>query len=592
MRTACLVITLLLLFPAFSSFAETLDDSPEVVSLYTRGKRLMREGDWMEAARVFEELSGRFPQSENLDLFIFNRARANYHFGNYDKALAGFTNFLSQFGDSPYAAHAAFFIGNSEYIRGNLDSSLEFYIDAFSRSTDPRLDDLIKSAIQAMVSAASSVRIGPVDFAEVALPRRCELMTLIATTLLQKQETESARSLLDACGDRRATDTASTIRRTRRRGLDLALVLPLSGELQSFGEEIYNGAVIAAELHRQETGERVQVSPYDTRGEPVDAARIVRRLARTDVDAVIGPLTSEEAAVAAATLNCEMLPLIAPAATEGGLTELGRSAFQLSPNLELQAVLMAEYAASVVGADSAAIITSSSREHLRMARVFTERFAELGGTVISVEYYRPRDTDFGPYIRDVKAALIGVIPDSVFYTNEDGDTLNIDAVSANVECLFLPGNPDQLRLLLPQIHFYNLNGEYLGSDGWGDDAVYRLGDDITKEAVFPSPFLQFASGVEYDRLAKAYDARYAESPQRLAALGYDAVRLITLAMGGKSLGHEEIVAHLADIRDYKGAAAPVTFGEHRENVELPIYRIVAGSPLPVGTGKPAVKTTP
>ena len=53
----------------------------------------------------------------------------------------------------------------------------------------------------------------------------------------------------------------------------------------------------------------------------------------------------------------------------------------------------------------------------------------------------------------------------------------------------MPGSPQQLRQLLPQINFYNLNAEYLGSDGWGDQVVYKLGDNVTKEAVFPSPFL-------------------------------------------------------------------------------------------------------
>ena len=37
---------------AWPVVGETLDDSEEVVSLYARGKRLLRQGDWLHAARV------------------------------------------------------------------------------------------------------------------------------------------------------------------------------------------------------------------------------------------------------------------------------------------------------------------------------------------------------------------------------------------------------------------------------------------------------------------------------------------------------------------------------------------------------------
>ena len=91
------------------SVAESLDDQPEVVSEYARAKRLMREGDYLEASRVFRQLSARFPDSRNIDLFLFNRAKADLYFGNHDEALAGFGNFIRRFPNSPFAAHAYFF---------------------------------------------------------------------------------------------------------------------------------------------------------------------------------------------------------------------------------------------------------------------------------------------------------------------------------------------------------------------------------------------------------------------------------------------------------------------------------------------------
>jgi len=53
-------------------------------------------------------------------------------------------------------------------------------------------------------------------------------------------------------------------------------------------------------------------------------------------------------------------------------------------------------------------------------------------------------------------------------------------------------------------------------------------------------------------------------------------------------GHtrEKLIEKLEGVRQYQGAAAAVTFGEHHENIEMPIYRIESGAPIPIGEGQP------
>jgi len=586
---AVLVICLWLAVP-LPIPAEDIEDTPEVVSEYARGKRYLREGHWLDAARTFETLAGRFPDSKNLDLFVFNRARAEFHFGDFSKALAGFSSFVSRFPESPYLAHARYFLGNIHYVKGQLNRSIASYIEAYGLSNDARLSDLAMQSLIAAIDNAESVKLGAADFAAVPEVRKCSLVEPLAEALVRRESYESARELMALCNRTLDVPGIDVAAGSFGKDLELAVVLPFSGEMQTFGEDIYNGAIIAAETYRQETGRNIELVPYDTKGDPVNTARIVKELVNSPVDAVIGPLTSEEAAVASAVLNCGFLPMIAPAATQAGLTLLSESVFQLSPNIELQGVQMAEYAVFNRGADSAAIITSTAADHLRTARAFADRFKELGGTIVAIDYYRTRDKDFGDYVQDVKAALLGIPPDSTFYVNERGDTLDADGVPVYIDCLFLPGSPEQLRLLLPQINFYNLNAFYLGTDGWGDESVYRLGDNITKQAVFPSPFLQEQMSEEYLRFAAAYDLRYGARPQRLASLGYDAVRVITRAVSQGASNREDLVARLGQINKYEGAAATVTFGAHRENVELPLYRIVDGEPEYLGGADPG--TTP
>jgi branched-chain amino acid transport system substrate-binding protein len=401
------------------------------------------------------------------------------------------------------------------------------------------------------------------------------MIRLAAEALIKHQDIEGANRLLAVCAERVGDDVARDIAdRQGSRTFRIGLVLPFTGDLQTWADDIHNGAVVAAELARPM---RIELTTYDTEGDAVAAARIIADLNRKrSTHLAVGPLTSEAAAVATATLACGDLPLIVPAATQAGLTELAGSAFQLSPNIGLQGIRMAEYAVDSLRARTAGVVTSTSPDHLRMARAFAQRFERLGGKVAAIEYYRSRDKDFGPYIRDLKAVLLGHHPDSTFFVTPDGDTLDPDGVPAFLDCLYMPGSAQQLRLLLPQVRFYKLQGAYLGSDGWGDEAVYKLGDNVTRLAVFPSPFLAGGNSKEYLEFAAAYDARYGHQPPRLAALGYDAVRLAARAAGSDHRDREDLIRNMSQTRVYPGASGRITFGRNRENIEMPLYRIQGG----------------
>ena len=573
---------LILLATALQAEADTIDDSPEAVSGYTRGQRYLREGNWSEAAKVFADLESRFPDSKNLDLFVFNRAKARYYLASYGEASAAFSYFITHFASSPLIPYSHFFLGNSLYLSNDVSGGAREYLRAYRLSESDDLDKLLVSSLTTSYRNASSLSLGEADLTQLPGPKKCALAKVLADIYVSRGETRRASDLIALCGQKLdVTSTSAGANNADNGALDIAIVLPLSGDLQSFGQEIYNGAVIGAQLFREESGKTLQLDTYDTQGDPIEAARIIGELANSPhTDAAIGPLTSEESAVASAALTCQTLPMLAPAATQAGLTSLSATSFQMSPNIDLEAVTLAEYAINKLHADTAAVISSTSNDDLRMTRAFTERFKALGGKFVVVEYYSVRDKDFGAYIRDVKAAVLGAARDSSFYINADGDTLDVDVIPATIDCVFLPGDARQLRQLLPQINFYNLSGQYLGSDGWADDMIYRLGDEVTKRAVFASPFIAGENSEEYLKFAAAFDSRYGERPQRLAALGFDALRLIAQA-STTATSRESIVAQLRKVTDYVGASGVITFGENRENIEMPLYRIESSKPVPL-----------
>ncbi len=575
----CFCLLLILVILSGSVLAENETDRQNIKQSIAKGKRLIREGDYLQATRLFEGLAGQYPNSSEIDQFIFYRAKAEYYFGDYADAIAGFSYFITRYPNSTQKSYAYFFQANAYYHIGDLNNAFKQYLNSYQQSNDDDLNGLIITSLTAMYENASSVDVHVSEFDQLNEKKKCLLINRLASVLIEKNNILEANNLLAVCDDDLIiSDTRSS---GDKSDLEIAMLLPLSGELNSFGQDIFNGAVIASEIYRSKHNLKIKLTPYDTYSDPVSAARIAGELNNSTVDAIIGPLTSEEAAVVSARMNNSRLPVLIPAATEAGITLLSESSFQLSPNIELQGIRMAEYAIIELKADSAALITSTAKEHIMTSRAFVERFKELGGTIVAIEYYHTRDKDFGKYIRDLKAIMLGATKDSSYYIDDRGDTIEVDILPIHLDCLFIPGDQRQVRLLLPQIHFYNINTVYLGTDGWGDDAIYRLGDDITKGAIFPSPFMNRAQTEGYSQFAVQYDNRYGEPPKRLSNLGYDAMTLICQAYLNNGRSASTLTQQISQTKNYGGASGVITFGKMRENIEMPLYRIIAEEAIPL-----------
>ena len=576
-RLTCVFLLLLLLIGGSAAAVEITP--PEAAQLYADGLQKLELEQYVEAVRVFQELTGRFSDSPQADLFLFQKSKAEYHAGRLTEAIAGFSYYIDRYSSSPEIPYAWYFMANAHYRIGHPGRALRNYLRAYGSSRDERLDRLLGDAITALLEEARSVTLDPDAFAELPAGRRCRAIALVSQALARRGDVAQARRLSADCDQVDQSQFQTHVAGSKNE-LTVAVAVPLTGELRAFGEEIMNGVTVGAEQLR-DAGTPVQIKPYDTKGDPVDAGRIISELVDANVHLVIGPLTSEESAVASAAIRTTDLPMIAPAATQAGLTRLSRSSFQLSPNVELQGVRMAEYALEGLGADSAFVFTPTTADHLRMTRAFVEHFTGHGGTIVAVEYYSARDTDFGSYIRDAKSIVLGSHPDSTYFINNRGDTVETDGLPVHVDVIYAPGEASQIRLLLPQIQFYNVRGQLLGSDGWGDRAVYRLESDITRGAVFPSAILQQQQSQEYLTFASAFDARFGRQPQRLANLGYDAIMIAGRGFSDRWNKRSSLIEYLGTIRNYDGASGGITFGTYRENIEMPLFRVENNDAYPI-----------
>ncbi len=569
-----------LIFLSLVIFCANVAAGPEPVR-FDQGRKLLSEQKYSEALKLFSELYSSTTNSDLIHIYLFYRGKAAYYAGSFKESLEDFDKIIKDFPESPYVPFSYFLSGNIYFRQGNTEEAINHYINAYRLSSDEKLDETLLKSIETIISSPKSQLADRILISSQPELKRCRLAMTVARGLMAHGNYQAINSILAYCSEKEASEIKVEADLMIRKEPEIGLVLPLSGELQKYGESILDGALLMAGQYVRETGKKLKTVMYDTKGNSVEAGRTIRRLFSSGATAIIGPLTSEETAVASATLSCSDLPLIAPAAGQGGLTDLSSTCFQLLPSVERQGIRMAEYAIRSLGFDTAAIMTPTTSDNLAEAEAFAERFKQLGGTILGIEYFRQRETDFGPLILDVKNLSSGKPSDSSTYLSETGDTIKPEETPASVECIFIPAEPAQLQQLLPQINFYNLKTTYLGGEGWGDKIVLSLGQEVYKTCYFASARLTNDGSSSYRKFRSEFNRKYKRDPGYLEALGYDAMSLLCRAFRADKYSRSDIAQYLSGVTDFKGLAGLVSFDRNRQNIIMPVYNIQSGEPKAV-----------
>ncbi len=554
--------------------------------LYTEALQQMHDKNYPAAIDAYRELASTYKNSQYRDIYNYGLARAYYFAEEYDQALAVLASYNALFPNSYLLPYAHLLRANCDYRSARLGDAFPEYIRAYRTAEDRRLRELSKQSLLAMIDAGYV----PPDslLSQVPADLRCPVRGRVASLMADRwSDSETAQFL----GDCPSLGPSAKQRPKRIEGRPLiGITLPLSGPYAKYGQSILDGATLADQL-LQDSNFPIDVLVYDTRADNITAAREAQILADAQVDLVVGPLLSNVAATASAMTSCSEMPLLVPVATEAGFAELSPGCFQMSTNVETIGRGMAQYAVKHRGMTTLAAICPTTIDEMTMADAFADEAKRLGAHVLAVERFRPGETDFGPYINDIKQAILGPPQDSIFYITLEGDTLKEGEAPVSFDGLFVPATADQLFLLLPQLEFYRVTTSYLGADEWNTGKVLKLGEKILKDAVFYSSKAAMQQAAGYDKFAAAYDARHGAEPDRLAAVGYDAVNLMAEAYRAGMKTRADIIAYLSGLEAYGGASGKITFGRDRTNLQLPLFEFRDGQVRPIAA-QPTVEEVP
>jgi branched-chain amino acid transport system substrate-binding protein len=321
----------------------------------------------------------------------------------------------------------------------------------------------------------------------------------------------------------------------------------LTGATSSFGQSTKNGIELAVEEINAAggvNGKKIALIVEDDQGRPEQAKTVVSKLINQDkVQAVLGEVASTNSLAAAPVAQEAKIPMITPSSTNPKVTEVGDYVSRVCFIDPFQGSVMAKFASNTLKAKTAAILGDVNSDYSKgLTQFFEEEFNRLGGKVVTKEAYAQTDPDFKGILTKIR--------------------------DLNPDVLYVPGYYGQVGIIAKQARELGMNMPLLGGDGWDSPELWNLGGAALKDAYISNHYSAENPAPEIQNFVKAYRAKYGAVPDSLAALAYDAAKVLADAL--KRAGTSES-SKLKDAinatKDFQGVTGKITLDKDRNAVK-------------------------
>ncbi|EHI7371967.1 ABC transporter substrate-binding protein [Campylobacter coli] len=195
--------------------------------------------------------------------------------------------------------------------------------------------------------------------------------------------------------------------------INLGVVLPLTGPVAAYGQDVFNGIELANKLNAKlDNGDEVKLIVIDTKGDKLETTSAVNRLIAQDkVIGIIGEATTPNTIQAISIVEDKKIPLIAPVASGDKLLEGKKYASRVCFSDSFQGDKFASYVTKELNLKNAVVIIDQSNVYsLGLAKAFEKSLKENGGKVIKKLAISSGDKDF----RAIVSQLKSLNPDFVY----------------------------------------------------------------------------------------------------------------------------------------------------------------------------------
>ncbi|MGH9857877.1 MAG: ABC transporter substrate-binding protein, partial [Acidobacteriota bacterium] len=341
----------------------------------------------------------------------------------------------------------------------------------------------------------------------------------------------------------------------------------LTGTTATFGISTRNGIDLAIDEVNKAggiLGKKVRVIVEDDQGKPEEAQTVVTKLINKDrVVAVLGEVASSRSLAAAPVCQNNRIPMITPSSTNPKVTQIGDYIFRVCFIDPFQGFVMAKFASQSLKIKNVAVLRDIKNDYsVGLADVFVENFKKMGGNIVADQSYSEGDTDFSAQLTSIRAT--------------------------NPQAIFVPGYYTEVGLIGRQARKLGLTIPLMGGDGWDSPKLWEIGGEALNDCYYSNHYSVEDPNPAIQKFVADYQKRFGQVPDALAALGYDAARILFHAFrtaGGTDPAKVRDV--IAQTKDFAGVTGSITIDGNRNAVKpAVVLRVKNGKLEYVETVKP------
>lgn len=477
--------------------------------LFQKGLEHYNEGRFYSALDMFRRLKD-YPEGQNpqLTASYLMEMRSYFHIKKFEDAKLIGRSFLLKYPQSRYRFYIMECFGDVFAMEGNYRLAVDNYIKSRNKTDNSVHRTIIDSKLIRLLNGyLTNSEIDELLSTEIDSVNRSILSLILANNFIYKGEMDKAALTLFRLDVQKLPaiykEAYNLARRHTykepRKSVMVGLVLPLSGFNADFGRDFLEGIQNAVSYIRKYNNLDIVLEVMDNGGDNLRTVSCVEILAKnSNVLAIIGPLSTNNSAIAGASARERDIPILIPFSAQVGLSDLGENIFQLKTDLYKQGRFAAEYAIIDLQKDTLAIVAPADRLGKELTDGFVKRADELGAQIVAIEWYSGIPTDLSVQFKNIRKVGFDLMSeksiqsfsdlefneiDNIFeisvtdffpeeiYMEESGeiDSSRIDVTT--IQGIYLPIHSGDINYIGSQFSSYHLNTVVIGNSGWYDIEV-------------------------------------------------------------------------------------------------------------------------
>jgi branched-chain amino acid transport system substrate-binding protein len=348
----------------------------------------------------------------------------------------------------------------------------------------------------------------------------------------------------------------------RKTVVKVGINAPITGDIPKVGEGTKYAAQMWLEDIEKAGGIAVGGKKYpvelvieDNESKAESAVKAnTKMITEDEVLVIVGPQSSKQAVPAGDVANNYETPMITPWSTNPDSTKDRPFVFRgcfLDP---FQGPVLANFITEEFGFTKAAVLYDVASDYPKgLAEFFKEAWEKVHGpdSVVAFESFTTKDTDFSSQLSKIN--------------------------KSDAQVLFTPQYYNEVALIVQQAHELGWTGPIVGSDSWGSAETVTLCGKDCYGLFFSTHYAAAGAQGATKEFIERYEKKYGYTPDDVAALTWDSLRLVQAAIenSGKLTGkigsdRKAVRDALAQIKNFNGITGDMTFTEEGDPIKCAV----------------------